>query len=184
MKQPLRIIAGTHRGRNIPVLDLPGLRPTPNRVRETLFNWLQGQLSGMRCLDAFAGSGSLGFEARSRGASEVIMLEHSSKAYQHLKQTAKALFSSGVQVQQADALRFMEREQKGFDLIFLDPPFDKQLWRPCIESIARNALLQKGGLLYVESPEEMSLTDGLWTCLKCKKAGQVVYALYAFRAGS
>ena len=119
----IRITGGTHRSRLIQVVDAAGLRPTPDRVRETLFNWLGQDLSGWRCLDLFAGSGVLGFEAASRGADEVVLVERDARALQTLKSHLAALPLPKVRIVGGDALKFISDTR--FDLIFLDPPYNK-----------------------------------------------------------
>jgi 16S rRNA (guanine(966)-N(2))-methyltransferase RsmD len=147
----VRIIGGQWKRSKLPVADKPGLRPTPDRVRETLFNWLGQDLTGWRCLDAFAGSGTLGFEAASRGATEVLMLERDPQLVQALCASALRLKAQGLRVEQADALSWMKRETRtGFDLVFIDPPFDAGLFEPALA--ASRGTLSEGGLVYLESP--------------------------------
>ncbi len=125
----VRIIGGTLRGSKLPVADMAGLRPSGNRARETLFNWLQHEVAGKRVLDLFAGSGALGFEAASRGAAEVVMLERDGLLAQSLRDSAKRLKVESVRVEYADALAWLSRPAQGaFDLAFLDPPFQAGLW--------------------------------------------------------
>ena len=125
----VRIIAGTLRGSKLPVHDVPGLRPSSDRARETLFNWLQHEVSGKRVLDLFAGSGALGFEAASRGAAEVVLLERDSLLAQSLRDSAQRLKAAQVRVDYADALGWLGRKpDRKFDLVFLDPPFQAGLW--------------------------------------------------------
>lgn len=149
----VRIIGGRCKRSRLPVLDSPGLRPTPDRVRVTLFNWLGIDLSGCRCLDAFAGAGSLGFEAASRGAAEVVMLETQSQVFQSLKHTRQKLALSEVQVFQEDALTYMSRVAcHSFEVVFLDPPFAAtDLRQRAVQAATR--VLVPGGLIYLESPE-------------------------------
>jgi len=170
----VRIVGGTHRSRLIDVPDAIGLRPTPDRVRETLFNWLGQDLTGMRCLDLFAGSGVLGFEAASRGASEVVMVEFAPKVFMHLQKSQVALAANNVRLQRADALRFVQGGLLPFDLVLLDPPY-RQGW---LEKIAPflPALLAPGARVYVEAEEPIEQLAGLHT-IKSGKAGQVHYHL-------
>lgn len=133
MNKPLpgqvRIIAGSLRGSKLPVADMAGLRPSGDRARETLFNWLQHEVAGKRVLDLFAGSGALGFEAASRGAAEVLMLERDGLLAQSLRDSAKRLKVDTVRVEYTDALAWLARPAQGaFDLAFLDPPFQAGLW--------------------------------------------------------
>ena len=176
----VRIIGGRHRGRKLPVADAPGLRPTPDRVRETLFNWLGQNLSGWHCLDLFAGSGALGFEAASRGAASVTLVEQAPRVAKSLQAAAALLKEPGVQVVCAEALAYLARPAvMPLDLVFLDPPYG-QGW---LDQIIMPLLphLSDGARLYLES--EQSLPEqpapGL-TCLKQGKAGQVHYHLYAY----
>ncbi len=126
----VRLIGGDFRRRRLHFPDAPGLRPTPDRVRETLFNWLGQDLTGMACLDAFAGSGALGFEAASRNASRVVMLESSRETVEVLKKNQEMLNARQVEIVQADAMSWMKRSQARFDLVLLDPPFNSgRRWR-------------------------------------------------------
>jgi 16S rRNA (guanine966-N2)-methyltransferase len=125
----VRIIAGTLRGSKLPVPDMPGLRPSGDRARETLFNWLQHEVAGKRVLDLFAGSGALGFEAASRGAADVLLLERDGMLAQSLRDSAKRLKVDSVRVEYADALHWLARPPESqFDLVFMDPPFQAGLW--------------------------------------------------------
>jgi 16S rRNA (guanine966-N2)-methyltransferase len=146
------------------VLDRPGLRPTPDRVRETLFNWLGQDLAGWRCLDAFAGTGALGFEAASRGATEVVMLERDPLLKRQLRDSCERLKAQQVRVECTDALAWMARcEPARFDLVFLDPPFDAGLFEAALAAAAH--LPAVGGLLYLEAnvewPAESLESSGL-----------------------
>lgn len=156
----------------------PGLRPTPDRVRETLFNWLGQDLSGWRVLDAFAGSGALGFEAASRGAAEVLLLERDAALCRSLQASATRLGASQVQVQAADALAWMARcAPARYELVLLDPPFDAGLQAPALAVAA--ALVVSGGYLYLESPQPLG-DDGLPAGLalwRQGRAGAVHYHL-------
>jgi 16S rRNA (guanine966-N2)-methyltransferase len=147
----VRIIAGQWRRSKLPVADKPGLRPTPDRVRETLFNWLGADLAGWRCLDAFAGSGALGFEAASRGAASVTLLEADAQLAQSLAATAQRLQADAVKVVRADALSWMASAPRaGFEIVFVDPPFDSGL----SESALARALplMAAQGFTYLEAP--------------------------------
>ena len=146
----VRIIGGRWKRTRLPVPDRPGLRPTPARVRETLFNWLGQDLSGWRCLDAFAGSGALGFEAASRGAAEVVMLERDPTLLRSLLETRQRLAATQVRIERADALAWMARgEAAGFDLVFLDPPFEAAIFDAALAAAV--PLVRPGGLAYLES---------------------------------
>ncbi len=152
----VRIIGGEFRGRILRFPDRPGLRPTPDRVRETLFNWLGQVLGGWTCLDAFAGSGALGFEAASRGAGRVLMLERDGQAVAGLRAQARALSATRVEVRQMDALAFLAGAGENFDLILLDPPFDGDSLMPALQRAATR--LNPGGKIYAESPAPLAAT--------------------------
>ena len=163
----VRIVGGEFRRRVLRFPDLPGLRPTPDRVRETLFNWLGQDLTGWSCLDAFAGSGALGFEAASRGAARVLMLERDAKAVAALREQAMALPAPTVEIRQGDAIAFLTIPGEGFDFILLDPPFDRELLAPALRAAATR--LNPGGKIYAESPRDLA-PEGL-TVLRRGRAG-------------
>lgn len=147
----IRIIGGQWRRSVLKVLDKPGLRPTPDRVRETLFNWLGQDLTGWRCVDAFAGTGALGLEAASRGAAQVVVLEQDPDLVRALEQQVQKLKASALQVQRGDALAALQRLAAGaFDLVFLDPPFDGPWFEPALQAATR--LVPVGGWIYLEAP--------------------------------
>jgi 16S rRNA (guanine(966)-N(2))-methyltransferase RsmD len=149
----VRIIGGQWKRSKLAVLDRPGLRPTPSRVRETLFNWLGQDLAGWRCLDAFAGTGALGFEAASRGASEVVMLERDATLQFQLRDVRERLDARQVRIEGADALAWMARcEAARFELVFIDPPFDAGLFEAALAAAAH--LPVDGGFLYLEANVE------------------------------
>ncbi len=151
----VRIIGGQWKRSKLPVADRPGLRPTPDRVRETLFNWLGGDLEGWRCLDAFAGSGALGFEAASRGASEVVLLERDRALAASLNQSRERLKAQALRVQCADALSWMRAcAPQRFELVFVDPPFDAGLFDTALAAAARIAV--PDGFVYLEADREFS----------------------------
>ena len=168
----VRIIAGKWRGRKLDVIDSPGLRPTPDRIRETLFNWLQQEIVGARCLDLFAGTGALGFEALSRDASHVVMVESDAKIVESLKQHAQTLKSENHSIQLADGLSWLKQSAEPFDIIFLDPPFKQGYVEKCCDLIIQESLLKPHGLVYIESEKDLALPDG-WQIKKQKTAGQV-----------
>ena len=146
----VRIVGGLWKRSKLPVADAPGLRPTPDRVRETLFNWLGQDLSGWRCLDAFAGSGALGFEAASRGASEVLLLERDRNLIRSLNDSKRRLMAVQVRVENADALAWMARcAPEAFELVFIDPPFDAQLHDAALDAALRIVVPQ--GFVYLEA---------------------------------
>jgi 16S rRNA (guanine966-N2)-methyltransferase len=154
LKNAVRLIGGQWKRSKLPVADKPGLRPTPDRVRETLFNWLGQDLSGWRVLDAFAGSGALGFEAASRGAAEVLLLELDPALVASLRQSRESLAANMLRIERTDAMRWMAGgPTAGFDLVLLDPPFDSQLAEAAARAAAR--LVAPGGFVYVESAEPM-----------------------------
>jgi 16S rRNA (guanine(966)-N(2))-methyltransferase RsmD len=174
----IRIIGGQWKRSKLPVPDAPGLRPTGDRVRETLFNWLGQTLAGWQVLDAFAGSGALGFEAASREAASVVMLERDAKLAAALRASQQRLKAGAIEIHSTDALGWMRAGPRGrFDLILLDPPFAAQLHAAAID--AALPLLAPGGLLYVESPESLSALPcpagfSIW---KQGRAGAVHYGL-------
>jgi 16S rRNA (guanine966-N2)-methyltransferase len=147
----VRVIGGAWKKSKLPVADRPGLRPTPDRVRVTLFNWLGQTLAGWRCVDAFAGSGALGFDAASRGAAEVVLLERDPMLVASLTATRQRLDAEAVRIERADALQWMARAPAGsFDVVFLDPPFDSPLLAPALVAAAR--IVVAGGFVYGEGP--------------------------------
>jgi 16S rRNA (guanine966-N2)-methyltransferase len=163
----IRIIGGEWRRTKLKVADKPGLRPTPDRVRETLFNWLGQDLSGLRCLDAFAGTGVLGFEAASRGAASVQLVELNSALIDELKKTQIQLQASAVQVLRGDGVAALRQAAPAsLDVVFLDPPFDAPLFEPALAACAR--ALAPEGLVYLESPT-------LWTDALLSPMGLVVH---------
>lgn len=179
-KNQLRIIGGTHKRRVIrfPALDreINGFRPTPDRVRETLFNWLGQDLIGKRCLDVFAGSGALAFEAASRNASSVIALETSRAAANAIGENQAVLQLPNLKVQQVDAFGFLASTRDSFDVVFLDPPFATDWWDRLAPLIA--CVSSDGALIYCESAKELS-QFGTFERLKHARAGMVHYHLFA-----
>jgi len=173
-KGRVRIIGGEHRGRRIAVADRPGLRPTPDRVRETLFNWLGQRLDGLACLDLFAGSGALGFEAASRGAARVVMVENDRTAFVALEKIRDLLKSRNIELQFADAFDYLRRSDQRFDVVFLDPPFGQNALATALERLP--ARLAPGARVYVEAPEPVEL-PAPWRELRGARAGQVSYQL-------
>jgi len=177
----IRIIAGQWRGRRLPVLDLPGLRPTGDRAKETLFNWLQADIRGSRCLDLFAGSGALGFEAASRGASKVLLLEKQVQAARLLQQNIELLAADNLQIEQVDTLVWLAQEQTGsFDIVFLDPPFASAWQAAVLQKIAGNQLVQSGSLVYVESAAKAPCIEvtAAFQELKMKCMGEIRMQLF------
>ena len=180
MSNQLRIIGGEWRSRQIRFDDAPGLRPTPSRVRETLFNWLQADISNSRCLDLFSGSGALGFEAASRGAKRVVQVENNPKTCQKLKANIAVFKAQQIEVVQMDVQQFIKNCTESFDLIFLDPPFAQGLLHPICQQIAATALLAPYGKIYLEAERSLTLDDlpDAWQLLKHKLAGDVSYNLF------
>lgn len=161
----LRIIGGQWRSRRLPIARVQGLRPTPDRVRETLFNWLQMAMPGARCLDLFAGSGALGFEALSREAGDVVLVEKHPAAFAQLRDNAATLSADDagtVALVNDDALRYLQREEQPFDVIFLDPPFRKGLLTNVLDILVERELLKPSGKLYLEYEQEYALDLAQW----------------------
>ena len=176
----MRIIAGVWRGRRIHFPDMPVLRPTPDRVRETLFNWLQHSLVDKRCLDLFAGSGALGLEALSRGAKEVVFVEQFPAAARSLQeQLVRFGGAAKGRVMEMGAARFLRSSATPFDIVFLDPPFGKDALAEYIPLLDEGAWLTPGSLIYLEN-ERLGGVPALpahWELLKSKSAGEVGYHL-------
>ena len=184
LKHEVRIIGGRWKRTRLAVLDKPGLRPTPDRVRETLFNWLGQDLTGWRCIDAFAGTGALGFEAASRGAREVLLVEQDSALVLQLKRIQTQLQASTTQVVRGDAVAALRRlTAASMDLVLLDPPFDSALFEAALA--AASQALTADGFIYLEAPLEWADSDLVDTGLKVLrhlKAGSV-YAHLLRRLG-
>lgn len=175
----LRIVAGKWRSRLLPIADVSGLRPTAERIRETLFNWLASTIEGSRCLDLFAGSGALGFEALSRGAREVVFIENSTRVAAALEKSAAALGAKGARIFRTNAADYLRREPEPFDIVFLDPPFGEDLAGELCRLLDERGWLAAGAKVYLEQNRKRplpELPDG-WAVLKEKTAGQVRYAL-------
>ena len=177
----LRVIAGKWRGRKISFIDQEGLRPSPNRVRETLFNWLQSDIVGANCLDLFAGSGALSFESASRGASHITCLELNSESAANIKENISLLQAEQITLFQQDALKFLKaaKPENKFRLVFLDPPFNENLLEESCVLLESNSWLDDTALIYLESNQtlEKYTLPTNWTLIKQKKAGQVYYGL-------
>ncbi len=172
----VRIIGGLWKRSKLPVAAKPGLRPTPDRVRETLFNWLGQDLSGWRCLDAFAGSGALGFEAASRGAASVVMLEREPLLVDNLLASQKRLGATAIRIERADALAWMARRAtQSFDLVFLDPPFDAGLSLAALT--AALPIVAPGAYVYLEAPEALVEVPPGLLLLRQARAGAVHFCL-------
>ncbi|HEX5459525.1 MAG TPA: 16S rRNA (guanine(966)-N(2))-methyltransferase RsmD [Steroidobacteraceae bacterium] len=192
----LRIIGGIWRGRRLRFPPSPEIRPTPDRVRETLFNWLAPHVPGARCLDLFAGSGALGLEALSRGAAHVTFVEHELAAAREISARLAEWGADAASVERADARRFLARTPAApFDIVFLDPPFASTLLHEVAMRLEQGRWLSDRALIYVECPAEAGARSGptaaragaaaapavppLWTALKAKQAGEVGYHLYS-----
>jgi 16S rRNA (guanine966-N2)-methyltransferase len=180
----VRIIAGQWRSRKLEFPDVPGLRPTPDRVRETLFNWLSPTIIGAHCLDLYAGTGVLGFEALSRGASSVVSVDNNAEVVKCITAQAQKLGTGSMQVVRDDALHFLQssrlcQAETPFDIVFLDPPFAIDSYDPVYQALSESSCLHDGSVIYIESPEaveQSSLPQG-WIINKSRRAGQVYYHL-------
>ena len=175
----IRIIGGQWRGRKIKVPDVLNLRPTPDRVRETLFNWLAPYIVGASCLDIFAGSGALGFEAASRGAAHVVMMDNSLVVTKLLQEEAQLFKANNIEVHLAKAPVELHIPTKPFDIVFLDPPFGANLLIPCCTYLEENNMLATHAHIYLEARETIdeAMLPANWQLLKNKRAGQVAYHL-------
>lgn len=171
----VRIIGGTYRRRVLRFPDSEGLRPTPDRVRETLFNWLGQELDGWHCLDLFAGSGALGFEAASRGAARVVMIEETPRVIAALRENAEMLQNPlEIEIIRRDALQYLASTTAKFDLVFLDPPYKKG-WIPRLDPLLPG-VLKEDAALYVESEEKIEAL-GDWRTVRHGRAGEVHFHL-------
>ena len=172
----VRIIGGQWRGTRLPVPDLPGLRPSGDRSRETLFNWLQMHIHGARCIDLFAGSGVLGLEAASRGAAEVILVEKSRQAAQNLRESLKRLNAEQLEVIETDAIAWLALcNQQSIDIVFIDPPFGTGLELRSLELLTAGDCISPGGFIYIETAREapaIAPAPG-WEIVKEKTLGEV-----------
>jgi 16S rRNA (guanine966-N2)-methyltransferase len=178
--QQLRIIGGDWRSRRIQFADAPGLRPTMDKVRETVFNWLQWDIEGKLILDCFAGSGALGYEALSRGAKEVTFLEFNASAVRCIRESLESFKANNSQVHQTDAISWLAQHSKleQFEVIFLDPPFGRDLLKPAVEIIAEKA--QVGCLVYVEieADADLSCIPANWLETKRKDAKEFSFMVF------
>lgn len=176
----LRIIAGHWRGRKLNFLDRQGLRPTPDGVRETLFNWLQADIASSHCLDLFAGSGALGFEAISRGAKKVVMLDRDAATVTELKDNISRLQAEHIQAVCIDAVEYLQVDSQRFDIVFVDPPYQSDLLVRCCALLEQKHWLANHAKIYLEcdAHDEFKRLPENWRCQRSKKAGQVGYHLY------
>ena len=176
----VRIIAGNWRGRRLPVADVPGLRPSGDRCRETLFNWLQPWIATSDCADLFAGTGALGFEAASRGAASVLMVEKHPRAQEVLLQDIDQLQAVQVKLHSGGAMSMIEGiKPDSFDIVFVDPPFDSNLQGLVLERLDRIGCVRRGGFVYVESPAMKPVSPpGGWRVWRDQQLGEVRMQLF------
>jgi 16S rRNA (guanine966-N2)-methyltransferase len=170
----VRINAGVWRSRILKFPDSEGLRPTPDRVRQTVFNWLGQDLTGITCLDLFAGTGAMGFEAASRNAKQLTLIEYAKPAYVALLHNKTMLKAENVEIIHQDAMQFLERNSQKFDVIFCDPPYEKAWLEKLLPKLAKH--LQADGVVYAEAEYAISDTEQ-WRVIKQGKAGNVFYHL-------
>lgn len=170
----VRIIGGQWRSRLISVANEVGVRPTPNRVRETVFNWLGQDLQGKHCIDLFAGSGAMGFESASRGAESVVMVEIRNNVFQVLRSMKEKLGATQIKLVKMDAIEFIRSDQNQYDVIYLDPPFQLDLLPKILPLLPSR--LSKSGIVYLESEYPFQQNDR-WVIWKCGRAGNVFFQL-------
>lgn len=175
----VRIISGVWRGRKLQFSARPDLRPTPDRIRETLFNWLQPIIAGAHCLDLFAGSGALGLEALSRGAERAVMVERDPHVCQEIRTQIVRFAAEGVEVIAADVLSYLRGPSHCFGIVFLDPPFGADLLGPCCEYLEGRGWLTPGAYIYLEAQSRSRLPplSAGWKLIHSKRAGEVGYHL-------
>ena len=178
-RNELRIIGGRWRGRRVRFPPVKGLRPTPDRVRETLFNWLQPVVTGSRCLDLFAGSGALGLEALSRGATRVLFIDRDPGVLGQLGATLSTLGAAGAELRLADAARFLQSPAEMFDIVFLDPPFADDSWSAVCAELEARGWLAPDAFIYIERParEGPPALPAGWSLHRTGRAGEVGYHL-------
>ena len=174
----IRIIGGKWRSRKLEVIDTEDLRPTPDRVRETLFNWLRPCIEGAVCLDLYAGTGALGFEALSRGAAEVSMVDRNPVVVRALELQAEKLGAQGLDIICADSMEWLKNCRKKYDIVFLDPPFSKMLLGKLVDQLLNCDALHRGSLLYVETDHDFKYDDTRLHVIKTGKAGVVQFMLF------
>ncbi|WP_438951865.1 16S rRNA (guanine(966)-N(2))-methyltransferase RsmD [Porticoccus sp.] len=181
-RSQVRIIGGQWRGRKLHFNEVAGLRPTGDRIRETLFNWLTPSIAGANCLDLFAGSGALGIEALSRGAARATLVEKHRQAADNLRRNCLLLKADTAEIVQADTLDWLANTSPvyPFDIVFIDPPFSADLLQPCCALLQKPGLLATNGLIYLETNRHQPLPGipPTWELLREKTAGQVSYRLY------
>ncbi len=182
LPQRVRIIAGMWRGRYLKVPPCPEVRPTPSRIKETVFNWLASEIEDATCVDLYAGSGALGFEAASRGAQRVTLVDQDRQVAQCLKHSVQSFNAMQIEVLCTNALDYIDQHSGRIDVVFIDPPFSdgNQLLEQTCSRLAASNMLKESSLAYVESPANWGLkVPETWTILKSKTAGQVGYHLFA-----
>jgi len=187
LRNELRIIGGSWRGRRVRFTPLPELRPTPDRVRETLFNWLQPVIAGARCLDLYAGSGALGLEALSRGAARVVFVDRERAVIEQLRSTLSVLQSTSAELQVMQAKRYLESASpEAFDVVFLDPPFADETLRATCDALEDRGWLAADALIYVERPAREGAPNlpAHWSLRRSGRAGEVGYHLARRQAAS
>lgn len=173
----IKIIGGLYKGKLIPLKDAEGLRPTPARVRETIFTWLSGNIENARVLDLFAGSGALGFEALSRGADKVTLVEMNPQTVSTLKSVADTFKTDKVEVVKADALSYLENTSEKFNVIFVDPPYKLDIYEKTLSLILKRNLIDENSVIYVEMRNGSNqIVPGL-ECIREQTAGQAKYTL-------
>lgn len=179
VRNELRIIGGHWRGRKFRFPDAPGLRPTPDRVRETLFNWLRQDLQGLICLDLYAGSGALGLEAASRGAARVVQVEQNPEVCTVLEQNRALFGANQAEIVRLDVSRYLSGPATTFDIVFLDPPFHRGLIAPCCALLEKNGWLAPDARIYLETEARWTLDElpENWRIIRSKKTGEVGYHL-------
>ena len=184
-KGQLRIIAGRWRGRKLSIPTVEGLRPTPDRVRETVFNWLQPVMGSARCLDLFAGSGALGFEAVSRGAEHVTMVELDVSAAKQLRENCLLLATQCCQVENKTAQQFIATNSQQYDIVFIDPPYQANLWTEIAKLLVEKNSLVDNATIYLECSSKGDLPElpDHWQLIKDKQAGEVRYCLFLNNVG-
>jgi 16S rRNA (guanine966-N2)-methyltransferase len=178
-RNQLRIIGGQWRGRKLSFPEVPGLRPTPDRVRETLFNWLAPVIAGARCLDLFAGSGALGLEALSREAGKVVLIDNQAIVVKQLRANLTLLQTEAAEVIKAEALEYLQGPAIPFEVVFLDPPYQTDVLPKCIERLEQNGWLTAHAWIYLEAPAKAGLPSlpKNWRVYRSKTAGEVGYHL-------
>jgi 16S rRNA (guanine966-N2)-methyltransferase len=176
----VRIIGGKWRGRKLPVADLPELRPTPDRVKETLFNWLAPYIEGSNCLDLFAGSGALGFEALSRGAGHVVMVEQNKSLADQLRNQSDTLGANALEIICTDVSNWLRHCKQTFDIVFLDPPYDSGQAGNITQQLLNCDCLTPGALIYMESDRKVTDIATALQAIKKSKAGAVEFQLLKY----